>query len=230
MSDDPTVEDVERELRLARARELADRKAEEAAMRANLPVRVDTPASPIPYLGATGVSLAAMAGGILALGLPALTVATWGLTFLGVAMVLKRMDDVPPDHPNGLVRWLSDRVERMRDSYGVELYGVISLTTFIQYEIASLSTASVPLQRILSDVPGGLIEYLVTEMIESIMNAVWAALWWMPLFGGGWQLALAVIAAAWAVLWVLDMPDPPPEDYGGREIAELGKELEGLAE
>lgn len=214
----PTIEDVEREVRLARARRLAEAKSREVTLRADpearevlpsrgdLPARIDDPASPIPYLAATGVTLAAMLAGVFGLGLSALPVATWGLTFLGVSMVLKRMDDVPPDHPNGLVRWVGDRVERLRDTFGIELYGVMSLTAFIQYEVASLSSSSIPLQRILTDIPGGLAEYMIREVIESFGNMVQAFLWWMPLFGSGWQFAVPIVAAAWAVLWVLDMP------------------------
>jgi len=225
MGDGPRIDEVERELRLARAREHAASKAEELAMRENLPVHVDPPASPLPYLAATGISTAAMGVGVLALGLPLLPVATWGLTFLACALILKRMDDVPPDHPNAVVRWLSDRVESLRDKFGIELYGVAAMTTFIQLEVGSLSTSAYSLADLLANPIGTAISWFIGELIESIMNLVQAFLWWMPLFGAGWQLGLAVIAAAWAVLWVLDMPEPPPEDYGAKELLELGREL-----
>jgi hypothetical protein len=193
-----------------------------------LPTRVDPPATVLPYLGATGVAGAAMLAGVLVLGLPVSTVATYGLTFLGLGMALKRVEDVPPDHPSALLRWVGDRIERLGEKFGVETYGLVALTTFLHYEVASLSVPAVPLSRLLSDFPANLIVYLVRELIETVMNMVWAGLWWLPLFTGtGWTIALAVIAAAWAVVWVLDMPERV-EDYGTGELArdmeQLGRE------
>ena len=213
MSDEPTIDEVERVLQLERGRELAERTAEETAMRENLPARVDEPDSVVPYLGATGVAGAAMGIGILGLGLPVPTVSAWGLTFLGLALLFRRMDDVPPDHPNALLRWAGSRVERLREKFGAELYGVMSLTTFVQYELSSLSNTDLSLAEFLADPVVVAVTWFITETIESLMNAIWASLWWLPLFSQGWQLALAVIAAAWAVLWMLDMPvgDTDPE-------------------
>lgn len=203
---EPSLDEVERELRLVRARERARELAETEEMRENLPARVDGPTSIVPYLGATGVGGAAMLAAVLALGLPAATVATYGLTFLALGMALKRVEDVPPDHPNALLRWASDRIERLGEKFGVETYGLIALTTFLHYEVASLSVPAVPLSRLLADFPANLIVYLVQELIETVMNMVWAGLWWIPLVTGtGWTIALSVIAAAWAVVWMLDI-------------------------
>jgi hypothetical protein len=204
---EPTLDEVERELRLVRARERALELAETAAMRETLPARVDRPTSAVPYLGATGIGGAAMLAAVFALGLPAATVATYGLTFLALGMGLKRMEDVPPDHPNALLRWAGDRMERLGEKFGVETYGLMALTTFLHYEVASLSVPAVPLAELFVDFPGNLIVYFVQEIIETVMNMVWAGLWWIPLFTeAGWAIALSVIAAAWAVVWMLDLP------------------------
>jgi hypothetical protein len=210
---EPTLDEVERELRLARAEEVRAEIAEREAMRSNLPVRADEPASPLPYLGATAVTSVALVAGVVFAGFPLVLAAQFGLTFLGLSMIFKRMEDVPTDHPNGLLRWASDRVEVLREKFGVELYGMISLTAFLRAEVMSLSSSSISLAELLANPIAGVIQWFVSELIESIMNAVWAALWWLPLFtGAGVQLALAVIAAAWAVLWVLDMPDREPDE------------------
>lgn len=205
--DDPTIDEIERGLRRARAEEIRSQIAEREAMQATLPTRVDEPASPVPYLGATAITSVALVAGIVFAGLPAFLATQLALTFLGAAMILKRADDIPTDHPNALLRWVGDRVDRLGDKFGIELYGLMALTTFLRAEVLSLSSSTVSLAEILASPVAGLIQWFISELIESIMNAIGAALWWMPLFANlGWELAAAVIAAAWAVLWVLDMP------------------------
>ncbi len=214
--DAPTIDEVERALKLAKAAELRVQVAERESMRANLPVRVDEPASPVPYVAATAIGSVALVAGIVFAGFPAALATQYGLTFLGLSMIFRRMEDVPVDHPSDLLRWASDRIEALGEKFGVELYGMISLTAFLRAEALSLSSSSISLAELMSNPIGSVIQWFVAEMMESIMNAVWAALWWMPLFAGvGWQLAVAVIAVAWGVLWVLDMPDRPEGDVAG---------------
>ena len=211
--DGPTIDEVERALKLAKAEELRAQVAEREAMHANLPVRVDEPASPVPYVAATAITSVALVAGVVFAGFPAAIAAQYGLTFLGLSMIFKRMEDVPTDHPSGLLRWVSDRVEALGEKFGVELYGMISLTAFLRAEVLSLSSSNVSLAEFLANPIVGAVSWFVSELIESIMNAIGAVLWWLPLFTGvGWELALAVIAAAWSVLWVLDMPDRESED------------------
>ncbi len=206
--DQPTIDDVERELRRAQAEDLRARVAEREAMEANLPTRVDEPASPLPYLGATAITSVAVVAGVVFAGLPALLSAQVALAFLALAMIFKRADDIPTDHPNALLRWVGDRVDRLGDKFGVELYGLVALTTFLRAEVQSLSSSAVTLAEILASPVAGIIQWFVSELIESIMNVIWAAMWWLPLFTNlSWELGVAVIAAAWAVLWILDVPE-----------------------
>jgi len=227
MRDEPTIDEIERELRRARAEELRAQVAERRAIQADLPVRVDEPASSVPYFGAAAITSVALVAGIVFAGLPALLSTQVALTFLAAAMILKRADDIPTDHPSALLRWVGDRVDRLGDKFGIELYGLMALTSFLRAEVQSLSSSAVTLAEILASPVAGIIQWLVSELIESIMNAVWAAMWWLPLFSSlRWELGVAVIAAAWAVLWVLDMPERV-EDFGAGEVAELG---DGLAD
>ena len=227
--DGPSIDEVERALRLARAEEVRARVAEREAMRANLPVRVDEPASPAPYVAATAITMVALVAGIAFAGFPAALATQFALSFLALSMIFKRMEDVPSDHPSSVLRWASDRIEALGEKFGVELYGMISLTAFLRAEALSLSSSSISLAEILANPIGGIIQWFVAELIESVMNAVWAALWWMPLFSGaGWQIAAAVIAAAWAVLWVLDMPDR--ERDGSGEVERLAREVESMGD
>jgi len=227
MSDDPTIEEIERELRRARADELRAQIAEREVTESNLPTRVDEPASPLPYLGATAISSVALVAGIVFAGLPAFVATQVALTFLAAAMIFKRADDIPTDHPNALLRWVGDRVDRLGDRFGVELYGLMGLTTFLRSEVQSLSSSTVSLAEILASPIAGLVQWFISEMIESIMNAIWAAMWWLPLFANlSWELGVAVIAAAWAVLWVLDLPERD-EDHGTGKIARMDQEEAG---
>lgn len=235
MSEDPTIDEIEREVRRARADEVRAQIAEREAMRADLPDKADPnkadePASPAPYLAATAATTVALVAGIVVAGLPAFAATQIALTFLGAAMILKRADDIPADHPSALLRWVGNRVDRLGEKFGVELYGLAGLTTFVRAEAQSLSSSSLSLAEILASPIAGLIQWFIAELIESIMNAVWAAMWWLPLFMNlGWGLGAAVVVAAWAVLHVLDIPQRV-EDFGAGEIARMGQEIQELAE
>ena len=55
------------------------------------------------------------------------------------------------------------------------------------------------------------ISWFVSALLESVVNAVWASLWWLQLMQevDGLPLLAAIIGAGWVVWKILDItPDP----------------------
>lgn len=163
----------------------------------------------LPYLGAAAVGLAAMITLVAATALPAAGVFQVGLTFLAVAMVARRVEEIPADSEHPLVAWTADHLDRLGDRFGVEFYGMASLTAFLRAEVISLSSTSLSLADLLSNPVGTAISWLVSEFVESVMNAVWAALWWIPLLQAtpGTGAFVATVAVGWLVWRMLDDPE-----------------------
>lgn len=165
-----------------------------------------------PYLLATALAMAAMLLLVVTTSLPAAGVFQIGLTFLAVAMVVRRLQDLPDDTDNPFLVWLHERAERLQGKFGVEFYGIAALTAFLRAEADWVGGLSIG--ELLSNPIGTLISWFVPALIESIMNAVWSALWWMQLmlYIDGWPLFITVVVAGWAVWRVLDIT--PLDDDG----------------
>lgn len=163
----------------------------------------------VPYLTATLLAVTAMTVLVLATTLPAAGVFQAGLTFLAVAMVVRRLEDAPRNSDNPVLSWLHDRAVQLEGKFGVEFYGIAALTSFIRAEADVVTDLS--LSGLLSNPVGTLISWFVSALIESIMNVVWASLWWFELMQqvDGLPLLAAIIGAGWLVWRVLDItPDP----------------------
>lgn len=187
----------------------------------------------LPYAGATGLAVVAMVALVAATALPAAGVLQVGLTFLAVAMIARRLEDLPPDAGSAPVAWVAERLRRLGDDFGVEFYGLASLTAFLRAEARSLLQSDVSVADLLSNPVGTAITWLITEAIESLMNAIWATLWWLQLLRalpGLWVFA-ATLAAGWAVWRILDITPREGDllDGLGQDLAEL-EELEELAD
>lgn len=165
----------------------------------------------LPYLTATALALVAMTLLVTSTALPAAGVFQVGLTFLAIAMVVRRLEDAPRDTGNPVLDWLTDRAVQLEGKFGVGFYGVAALTSFLRAEVNLVGDLS--LGGILSDPIGTAVSLFVSALIESIMNAVWAALWWVELMSvvDGLPLLAGIVGAGWLVWRVLDIT-PAPED------------------
>jgi len=165
----------------------------------------------LPYLTATLLAVVSMTILVAATTLPAAGVFQIGLTFLAVAMVVRRLEDAPQDSDNPVVAWLHDRAMQLEGKFGVEFYGVAALTSFLRAEVDIVTGLS--LDGLLANPIGTAISWFVSALVESILNAVWAALWWFELMQrvDGLPLLGAIIGAGWLVWRVLDIT-PAPED------------------
>jgi hypothetical protein len=158
-----------------------------------------------------GVSLAAMLLLVVATSLPAAGIFQIGLAFLAVAMIVRRFEDIPEDTDNPVLGWIYDRVEQLEGKFGVEFYGIAALTAFLRAEADWATDLSIG--DLLADPVATAIQWFVGALVESIMNAVWSALWWLQLMQviEGWPLFIAVVVAGWLVWRVLDI-SPTKED------------------
>lgn len=185
-------------------------EGEESATREPGSGEWDRPAV-LPYLTATLLALTAMIVLVLSTTLPAAGVFQIGLTFLAVAMVVRRLEDAPKDSDNPVVAWLHDRAIQLEGKFGVEFYGVAALTSFLRAEVDLVTGISI--DGFLANPIGAAIVWFVSALMESIMNAVWASLWWFQLMQevDGLPLLGGIIVAGWLVWRVLDIT-PDPED------------------
>lgn len=110
-----------------------------------------------------------------------------------------------------MVTWLHDRAVQLEGKFGVEFYGVAALTSFLRAEADLLSGVSI--DGFLANPIGSAMAWFVSALIESIMNLVWASLWWFQLMQEveGLPLLAGIIGAGWVVWRVLDIT-PAPED------------------
>jgi hypothetical protein len=172
-----------------------------------------------PYLRATGLATAVLAVLVVVGGFPAAATLQVGLTYLAVALVARRLEDLPPEVGSRPVRWVAERLRRLEDDFGVEFYGLASLTAFLRAQVISLSDTEISLSGLLDDPIVSLVTWLISELIESVFNVVWATLWWLQLLravpGVGWFVA--VVAGGWAVWRLLDVE---PRGETGRAVAE----------
>jgi hypothetical protein len=190
----------------------------------------------LPYLGAVGLAGAVMAVLVAVTSLPVAGVVQVGLTFVAVALVARRLEDVPPDAGNRVLAWVAERLRGMGDRFGVEFYGLASLTAFLRAEAISLSQTEISWAELLDDPVVSAVTWLITEAIQSFMNAIWAGLWWLQLYREvvplqGLGVFVAVIVAGWGVWRVLEIT-PRPRDPGleglDRGLEGLDRGLEGL--
>jgi hypothetical protein len=160
-----------------------------------------------PYLQATGLAAAVLAVLVVVGGFPPAATFQLGLTYLAVALVARRLEDLPPEVGSRPVRWGAERLRRLEDDFGVEFYGLASLTAFLRAQVLSLSETEISLSGLLDDPIVSLVTWLIAELIESVFNVLWATLWWLQLLravpGIGWFVA--VVAAGWAVWRLLDV-------------------------
>lgn len=164
------------------------------------------PAGLATYAGASAVASLAMVVLVLGLGLPAGGVVLTGSFFLAVAATMRRLQDLDSRELPPVLAAVVDHLEELGDRWGLEFYGIASLTAFLRAEARSLLDSGVTLAEFLASPLSAAIRWLVAEFVESIMNAVWAPLWWLQLFQAvsGLEVFIAVVAAGWAVWWLLD--------------------------
>lgn len=163
------------------------------------------PSSPRPYLAATGIALIAMVLLVATTALPAPEVFQIGLTFLAVAMGVRRLQDIPYGGHNPLLAWLHDRADDLAERFGVEFYGIAGLTAFLRAEADLVTDLSVG--DLLANPLGAAISWFISALVESIVNAIWSALWWVQLMRviDGWPLFLGIVGAGWLVWRILDI-------------------------
>jgi hypothetical protein len=174
--------------------------------------------SPRPYLVAIGVGVAAMLVLIAVAGLPAAAVFQIGLTFLAVAMVVRRFEDIPEDTDNPVLGWLYDRVVQLEGKFGVEFYGIAALTSFLRSEVDLVDDLAVG--DLLANPVGAAISWFISALIESVVNAFWASLWWLQLLQAtdGLYVFVGIVMAGWLVWRVLEITPP---DGGAEEGPEI---------
>lgn len=167
-----------------------------------------------PYLRATALAVSTLAVLIVVAGVPVAATLQVGLTYLAVALGARRLEDLPPDAGGRVVQWVAERLRRLEDDFGVEFYGLASLTAFLRAQVISLSETEISLSGLLENPIVSLVTWLISELIESVVNMVWATLWWLQLLravpGVGWFVA--VVAAGWAVWRLLDVEPPGGTD------------------
>lgn len=192
---------------------------------------VPSRAGPVPYLAATGLAGLSVAVLVLGVALPAAVVVPVALLFLAVAVVVRWLEDLPPGAGGRAVSWVAEHIRDLGRDYGVEFYGIASITAFLRAEAASLAETELVLDQLLDEPVRSAISWLVTEAFESMVNAVFAVFWWLELYRGvaesyGISVFVAILVAGWAVWRVLGIT-PPPD---GERLAELGEELAGELE
>lgn len=198
-----------------------------------LPVRPG--AGPLPYLAAAGLAGAAMAVLVAGLALPAAEVLPVGLLFLAVALGVRWLEDLPPGTGGRTLSWVAEHVRGLGRDYGVEFYGIASITAFLRAEATSLAETELVLDSLLNEPVRSVISWLVTEAFESMVNAVFAVFWWLELYRGvadayGASVFAGILVAGWAVWRVLGIT-PPPDDERVTELGEeLARELESLTD
>ncbi len=211
----PEIEEIERALASRRALEAQERNQPAAGRGLGRGVVLT------PYLRATGLGSLAMAGLVLATAIPAAGILLYGGTFLAVAMGVRALEDLPVESDTRVLHWLADRADALSEKFGVQFYGVASLTAFIHAEISTFGGLGFPLKAILSNPIGVGVGWFVQALVQSILNFVWSALWWLQLIavdGIGGGLLAAIIVAGWLVWKVLDH-QPLPRDDGSRTLA-----------
>jgi len=183
-------------------------------------------AGPLPYLAATGLAGVSTAVLVLGVALPAAAAVPVALLFLAVALVVRWLEDLPPGTGGRALSWVAERIRDLGRDYGVEFYGIASITAFLRAEATSLAETELVLDQLLNEPVRSVISWLVTEVFESMVNAVFAVFWWLELSRGvvgsyGISVFAGILAAGWAVWRVLGIT-PPSDD---ERMAEFGKKL-----
>jgi hypothetical protein len=172
---------------------------------------------------------------VAGLALPAAEVLPVGLLFLAVALGVRWLEDLPPGTGGRALSWVAEHVRGLGRDYGVEFYGIASITAFLRAEATSLAETELVLDSLLNEPVRSVISWLVTEAFESMVNAVFAVFWWLELYRGvadayGASVFAGILVAGWAVWRVLGIT-PPPDDERVTELGEeLARELESLTD